>query len=136
MTSPSLAIQGAIVTQLRADVALDGLIADRVYDRIPAGAAFPYVTIGESQEIGNFADCYDGSETFQDVHVWSRSVGMPETKNIASAIRASLHEASLSLDGHTLELIQFRDLRILRDPDGITTHGVLTFRILSQPAES
>lgn len=130
-TDPSLALQGAF---LQAIVAAVPLITGRVYDSPPASASFPYVTIGEIQVNADLADCYGGSESFAEVHVWSRAVGFPEAKRIADQIRGALHDADLALDGHSLELLHFRDARTLRDPDGITNHIAMTFRALTQPA--
>jgi hypothetical protein len=130
-TDPSLAIQGAF---LQAIVTAVPVIGGRVYDTPPASPAFPYVSIGEIQVNADLADCYGGSESFAEVHVWSRAVGFPEAKRIADQIRGALHDADLTLDGHSLELLHFRDGRTLRDPDGLTNHIALTFRALTQPA--
>jgi hypothetical protein len=131
MSDPSLALQAAIVAALAGTTEA----GTNVYDQVPATDAFPRITVGEGQTVGNFADCYDGSEVYLDVHVWSREVGFPEAKRIASAVRSALHDAPLTLTGHTLELLQFRDARYLRDPDGRTSHVAMTFRALTQPAD-
>jgi hypothetical protein len=47
----------------------------------------PHVTIGEGQVLADLADCYNGSECFFDIHVWSRAVGYPEAKRIADLMR-------------------------------------------------
>lgn len=132
MSDPSLALQKAVVAALKAATTEAG---DNVFDSVPEGDPFPRITIGEAQVIGNFAPCYDGSEVFFDVHVWSREVGHPQAKRIASAVRSALHDAPLALDGHMLELLEFRDARYMRDPDGVTSHAALTFRALTQPAD-
>lgn len=136
-TDPSLALQGAFVAAIKALATEAGT---RVYDRVPRtngaiSATFPYVSLGTGSASYNGADCYDGSEVSLAVHVWSRAVGMPECKRIASAIRAGLNNADLTLDGHTLELLELDRADYLNDPDGITSHAVLTFRALTQPAD-
>ena len=136
-TDPSLALQGAIVT------AIKGLATDagiRVYDRVPrtngvVTATFPYVALGPGSSVGNYADCYDGTDSSIAVHVWSRAVGWPEAKRIASDIRAGLNNASLPLVGHTLELLELDRTDYINDPDGLTSHAVLTFRALTQPKD-
>ncbi|MCX5478452.1 DUF3168 domain-containing protein [Kaistia geumhonensis] len=129
--SPSLALQKAIVDALSRGVPEVG---GRVFDVVPPSAAFPYVTIGEGQDLADTADCYDGTESFLDIHVWSRAVGFPEAKRIAGKVRHALHDADLPLDEHVLLLLHFRDQRPLRDPDGVTSHVAMTFRALTQPA--
>lgn len=130
---PSLAIQKAIVAAIQA--ASPAICAGRIYDIVPDDAQFPYLSFGPFQTVGNRADCYDGSETFVEVNVWSRAVGFPEAKGIADRVREELDRAELTLDGHTLELFDFQDARALRDPDGITSRVILNFRALSQPAD-
>lgn len=131
MSDPSAALQKAIVARLKAAATTVG---SRIYDIVPPGATFPYISVGEGQSVGRYADCYDASETFLDLHIWSREPNFGEAKTILAQVRLSLHDAPLTLDGHTLELIEFRDARSLRDPDGLTSHVAATFRALSQPS--
>lgn len=126
MPDPSLALQKAVVTKLR-------LIHDNVFDRVPEDNPFPRITIGEGQVLPDNSDCRRGSEVTLQVDVWSRAVGFPEAKDLASQVRDALDDARLQLDGHLLDLIEFDNSQVLRDPDGITSHIALTFRALTQP---
>lgn len=132
MADPSLALQGAINTRLRAQVPTVG---NRVFDRVPADVAFPYIELGEFQTVDDGAQCHDGQEVFITLHVWSRTVGQVEAKTIAGAVRGALHEVELSLgsDWQFLE-IAHQDTRYLKDPDGLTSHAVLSFRALTAAA--
>jgi hypothetical protein len=103
-----------------------------VFDAPPKNAGFPRITIGEGQIIDDPADCIDGSEVFMDVHVWSRAVGFSECKQIAGEARALLHRVELALDGHNLIALDVQGLLYLRDPDGLTSHGKLTVRALTE----
>lgn len=127
MSDPSLDIQKAIVIALRA------ACGPIVFDRVPVNNPFPRITIGEGQCIADLADCYDGSESFVEIHIWSQQVGFPEAKAISSQVRLALNNQILPLDTHEMELMQFQSSQILRDPDGITNHIAMTFRVLSQP---
>lgn len=128
MGDPSLALQGAINLKLRAEVAA---IGGRVFDEVPANVAFPYVELGEFQTVDDGAQCLDAVEIFATLHVWSRGRGQVEAKQIGGAVRGAIHEAELALgaDWQFLE-IAHQDTRYLKDPDGRTSHGVLTFRAL------
>lgn len=128
MVDPSLALQGAVNRRLRAAVAGIGA---RVFDDVPQDAAFPYVELGEFQTVDDGAQCHDGFELFATLHVWSRRPGQVECKTIGGAVHGALHGAALDLgsDWQFLE-IAHQDTRYLKDPDGVTTHGVLTFRAL------
>lgn len=125
---PSLALQGALVARLKG--ATDA--GNSVYDTVPTSNPFPRITIGEGQTIGDFADCYNGSETFLDVDVWSQAVGFPEAKRIADQVRGLLDD-TMALTGHSLEIFEFQNARYLHDPDGLTKHIAMTFRALTQP---
>jgi putative lipase involved disintegration of autophagic bodies len=130
MRDPSLALQKALVGALTGQTAAGA----NVFDSVPSTDPFPRITVGEGTALGDYADCYDGSETILDVHVWSRQVGFPQAKTIAGQVRDILHDANLILDGHTLGLIEYQGSQNLRDPDGLTSHIAMTFRALTQPS--
>lgn len=132
--SPSLELQGVIVARLKSNAAVTALIAGRVYDAVPDKAKFPYVTLGEGDETGGDADCIDGFEVTFDIDVWSRGVGFPEVKQIADAVRAALRSPELTLQINALAEFRHRQTRIFRDPDGQTSHAVLTYQaFIEQP---
>ncbi len=129
MISPAISLQKAVVSALTSVLG-----SVRVYDRVPAhGDQFPHVVIGEGQALPNLADCMNGREHYLDVHVWSRAVGQGEAKEIAATVEACLHDADLILEGHVLDIITFDGARFLRDPDGLTSHAVVTFHAFTQP---
>lgn len=130
MSDPSLPLQGAYVARLKSQVAA---VASRVYDRPPDNVVFPYLTIGDIQTISDGADCLDATEVYVTLHVWSRLVGQVETRQIAAACRTALHEWLPALAGYRCVEHVHQDTRTLDDPDGITSHGVLTFRALIDP---
>ena len=134
MTDASLALQKAIVTRLKSAASgLPAILAGRVYDAVPADAPCPYVEIADGQTIADDAECLDGVEVFLDLHVWSRAVGAVECRTIAGLVRTALHKASLPLEGWALIDLMHRDTRFLSDPDGVTTHAVVTVRALIDP---
>ncbi len=126
-------IQRALFARLTAYAPLSALVGQRVFDRITPNTASPYLTIFEAQLIEAGDDCTDGDEVSFDVHVWSRAVGSFEAKAIAGHVRKALHGFDLPLgDDHALIDLSFTDARFFRDPDGLTTHGVVSFRALTQ----
>jgi len=132
--SPSLELQGVIVARLKSNAAVTALIAGRVYDAVPDKKTFPYVTLGEGDETGDDADCIDSFEVTFDIDVWSRGVGFPEAKQIADAVRSALKSPELTLQTNALAEFQHRQTRIFRDPDGQTSHAVLTYQaFIEQP---
>lgn len=133
MSDPSLEIQGAIVTALKATGALPPVVGGRVYDAVPAGAAFPYITLGDGQVLPDKADCISGAEVILQIDVWSRSTGYPEVKTIAKAVIAKLDDQPLSVAGQDVLVFEHEATRYLRDPDGLTRHAAITFRSLAFP---
>jgi len=143
MTFPAAPLQKAVYSTLRDDAAVVAALNGeaRIYDRVPpqaspagakSGAAFPYVTIGDDQVVDDSTDCGDAYELFVTVHIWSRDVGKVASKLLASAIRAAL-DVPLAIDGFVVVVHEFNDARFFREPDGLTEHGVLTFRYLVDP---
>jgi len=140
---PSYALQVAIVAKLRADPDVVAIVAASpvagvstpgVWDRVPPNAKRPYIVVGEIQVLADDAEGIVGSESFNTIHVWADDLGMKTAKRLAGVVRKSLHEAELSLTGQRLIEIRFAETRFINDPDGVLTHGIMTFRALSEPS--
>ncbi len=129
MASPELELQSAIVARLKADPAVTALIAGRVYDSVPASAVFPYVSIGPIDSVEDSSDCITGYFVAQQIDCWSRGVGYPECKKVTDAVRAALddRDADLPLSTNAMCFFEHRTTRITRDPDGLTSHGIIGF---------
>lgn len=131
MASPSWELQVAIVTRLKADATLTALIGVRVYDHVPRGADgavtadFPFVGIAGSDELQDDATCQTGYEITMNLDVWSRKPGFVEAKQIAHAVVKSLHNWDAPLPTNRVITLQHRQTRMFRDPDGLTSHGVV-----------
>ena len=134
MTHPSFALQKAVVAALIVDAAVGGLIADRIYDAPPRDAAFPYVTVGQTSLADWSTGSEEGAEHRLVLHAWSRERGKRQCYEIMDAIEATLHDAALVLDGHALVNLRFEFAETRRDPDGITYHGVMRFRAVTEVA--
>jgi Protein of unknown function (DUF3168) len=134
VANPELEIQGAIVQRLKADSAVAALVNGRVYDSVPTNPVFPYVTIGPVDSVADDADCITGLIVAQQVDCWSRAVGYPEAKKIVDAVRAALHdqEAALPLSTNGMAFFECRNSRVVRDPDGLSSHGILSFEAAVQ----
>lgn len=134
MIDASLEIQGAIVARLKAYAPLVAIIGTRVFDNVPRDALgqptaeFPYVSLGPEQTILDGWDCQESSEIVIQIDAWSRKVGFPEVKAIANEVRRALHDYDLPLAENALVSFEFDGRRVLRDPDGKTSHAALTFR--------
>lgn len=130
MSDPSLEILSAVVGALKAEPAVAALVADRVYDRAPQRVMFPFVRVPDIQIINDDAECIDAFEVYIDVHVFSRSYGSVEARQVCSAAHTALHDNQLTLPSYVMVEMRHAVTRVLLDPDGETSHGIITFRAL------
>lgn len=132
--SASWTLQAAIFGTLTGNATLLALLGGaHVYDGAPQSAAFPYVTLGQSNAADWGADGGDGEEHILTLHVWSEAGRRKEALAIMVAIRAVLHDAALALSGHRLVNLrqEFADIR--READGELVHGTLRYRAVTEP---
>lgn len=132
----SYALQIAVFDALSADSELDSLVVG-IYDnqdQIPnpeSDSSFPVLTISTGTINPWDDDLKKGGDSSVEVHTWSRARHALEAKQIMDAVYNVLHRGTLSITGW-----RFVDCDIetqidpQRDPDGITRHGVQTFRIV------
>ncbi|MBW7967578.1 DUF3168 domain-containing protein [Bradyrhizobium sp. BR 10261] len=136
LTDPAADIRSAIVAKLSADPALANLIADRIYDRVPAKPDYPLVTIGNMQVIPESADGIDAAETAVTIHVWDQFKAADKSRQVGGAVVGVLHDEELSTASSGTQSVLLESANYLRDPDGVTNHAVLTFSILTDAAAS
>lgn len=118
---------------LRSERVCDG----RIYDLAPPNAGFPHIEFGDTQTVDDGAECLDSVEVTQTIDIWSRSreaAGRSEAVALCAVVRAILHQADLVPSTWRLVEIRHRDSRVFLDADGLTWHGVVTFRAKLDPA--
>lgn len=130
--SASLALRKAIHARLAADAPLGALVAGAVHDVPPAGAAFPYVTLGEAVVSDWSTATEGGSEQTLTLHVFSRQSGRAEAMALCAAVQEALHEAPLALEGHRLANLRATTADVRREADGRTFHGFVRFRAITE----
>jgi hypothetical protein len=99
-----------------------------VRDDFPENSTYPFVQIGEGRAIEYGTKTSDGSQVALQIDVWSRYRGAKEIKNIMDRVHTLLHNQDLTVTGTNLINLRFEFSDSLRDPDGITRHGVMRFR--------
>ena len=129
MSDHSLALQKTVFDTLDGDSTLQSLVTD-VFDFVPENTAFPYVKIGEETAVDNGTKTLQGNEHTLVIHTFSRYRGSKETKEIMSRIYALLHESSLTITGASLVNLRFEFSDIIKENDGLTTHGLQRFRAM------
>ena len=122
--------QKFIFSVLTSDAELAAIIGDRVYDDVPEGAQFPYVSFGPHDVNEDDAGCIVAGEHSLQLDVWSREVGSVQAKQIVSKIKSILHDNDGEMTVNALASVRVTNRRVFRDPDGNTTHGVLNITAL------
>ncbi len=131
--SAAWALQQAVFAALAASAAVQSLVANRIFDAVPQTAALPYIVLGEAGERSNATATEAGTSHMLSLHIWSRSGGTREIKEIVGAVRLCLDGAALSLSGHTLVDLAFTSADYSRQSDGKTYRAMLRFTALTEP---
>jgi hypothetical protein len=124
---PLKELQGAVYSRLTTYAGVTALVGTRVYDRVPSDAALPYISFGPVTATSDDADCIDGLSISMQIDVWSTEPGYVEAQAIAGAVRAALGGDDLTLVSNALVTIEHRQTRLMRDPDGLTSHAAISF---------
>ncbi len=130
MSIGQFALQSSVYTALNVS-AITSTLSCGVYDEVVEGNSYPFITLGEETAIDYSTNNLVGAETTINVHIWSRYKGSKETKEIMDKIHDLLHDVSLTVTGVNLINLRFEFSDIMRDPDGITRHGVMRFRAIT-----
>jgi len=124
----SWAVQQAIVTALKASVALDALVTG-IFDDAPAGQTYPYVTLGESTDMPDDLLREKGNTSTITIHVWDRTPSYSRIKQIMDAADSALHNAALVVAGVQIVNVRREMAETMKDADGETRRGVMRYRI-------
>lgn len=125
--SISRELQKLIFDTLLADTAVSDLVGGRVYDGAPSDQEYPCITFGPTDSFNDDLQCVDARTETVQLDIWSRDQGrMGPCKDICDAVKNALHLADLALATHALVRIRTDGIRVFRDSDGITAHGIVT----------
>jgi hypothetical protein len=136
--SPAVELQGLIYAVLTGDAAMMALIHD-VYDFVPEprpdlagetdrpwGSMQGYISFGPLDVINDDSECLvSGLYTFQ-LDVWSRQRNSLHCRRIIDRARALFDQQSFDLPTNALVGTTIKHWRQFRDPDGLTTHGIIS----------
>lgn len=133
MSDPSFELQKAVYAALVANTTLTGLLAGGTEGIVDGGSAnYPYVDIGDFEQVDASTKTTVGSEHTLTLHVWSDQDSRKETSDILEQVKASLNRQALSVAGNQLINLIFRSQQIFLDADGTTRHGIIQFRAITQ----
>lgn len=130
MSDAGWELQKAVFAALDGDATLGALISG-VFDHVPPGTEFPYVTVGEVTVRDESTMAKDGQVHTVTVHSWSRGRGRKELKQVMGEVYRILHKGTLAVAGQDVAGMMFEFADTLLDPDGLTYHGVQRFRAVT-----
>lgn len=129
MASRSVELFSALYSTLSTDAPLTALIdIGQVFDYPLTGAQPPYVVIGDETAINDGSDLVDAQEHTITIHVWSEQQSTLEAKRIIQAVRNALHMQRPTMSAGRIVNLRNEHQEIMRDPDGVSIHGVMRFR--------
>ena len=112
--------------------ALSPLVAPiLVYDQVaPAGAALPYVVIGDQTSDDAGDKSQDAEAVTLTLHVFSRSSSRREVKELAAKVKRSLHNRVLTPAGFDPITLSWESTTDFLEEETMTKHGVIRFGAL------
>lgn len=132
MASPSQDLQAALFAALSGAASITTHVGSRIFDGVPPkDAAYPRITFGPADYVPEQLDgCRAQIEAVQ-IDIWSRVSGeLYEAKGIVDAVRRLLNGATLSLASHAAASCEVTLVRVFRDADELTAHGVVQVEVM------
>lgn len=123
----SAALAAAVISALRADATIASLVGASVVDVPSARDEKPYISLGPAQFEPLRRDGFTARRDVLQIDIWCEDgLRRQPCKEITDAVVAALDGAALDLaHPHDLARCDVVLVRIIDDPDGITTHGIV-----------
>lgn len=127
---PMALVQQAIYSVLTGDATLMGLVTG-VFDFVPEGTAYAYVTLGEVITTPENRHRGFGRSVVETLHIWTRERGFAGALAIEDRITQLLDHQPLTLTGHHTVSVRYEFSQTLIDPEppGDIRHIPLRFRV-------
>lgn len=133
--SVELAVQIALRARFITTSAVTALVpAASILDRNERPVPDPSIILGEDQTVDEGQSLHrDRYRVYSTIHLWKKEPSLAGVKAIAWAIREAVRPGRLELGtGFHCADCFVASHRFLRDPDGVTSHGVVTIETLVQ----
>lgn len=131
MVATALDLQKAVHAVLAADPALTAALGGaRVFDHVPADAAFPYLLFGQVSARDWSSDGEAGAELTFTLDAWSKARGKAETLALMELTRKALDDAPPAPAGRKLVLLRLERAEAAFDADLSLYRGTMRFRAL------
>ena len=121
-------LRTALYNKLTGSAPLMSLITG-VFDEVPDGQPYPYVTINSITETADDAHDHQGLWCTVQINVWTRAPGFKQAAEIFAAVDAVLDRQPLAVAGYTDVSIRCDQHMELRDPDPDIRHINAQYRV-------
>lgn len=128
-----LAVQKAIRNRLVTTTAVTSIVpSSSILDRNQRPAPSPSIILGETQVVDAGSSMKrEHHLVFHTIHIWQREASLQGVKEISATVGNALRAGRLSLDtGYHCADLKVASIRALRDPDGETSHCIITVEVL------
>ena len=134
MTSPLLALRGAILARVQADAALAALMGGtvRFYDEPPRAAEPVYAVFGEASARDWSTDLDGGHEHAAAITVYASPGSVRDALLAAERIAALIDDAPLALAGHRLVNLRVTAIETGRDTESQLSLVTLRLRAVTE----
>ena len=136
--STQVEITKALINILRNDAPLTALLstyagASGVFYHVPQNFnAYPYVVVYDIDLSNDDNDATLAFDGVINIHTWTDDRNISTVGNIMQAVYNALNRIDFAMNGYSLIDLTQENETVLRDPDGITLHGVQRLRIILQ----
>jgi hypothetical protein len=128
---PRWALRQSLLSVYRADVPLQALIAQRVYDEVREDPTFPFVVLDTmAMSLSEFlSKSVNSSDVLVSVYAWSTYQGYKEVEQILGAVYDATHQVLHTVAGFDTILCRFENSEEGRVDGSPTRWGVSRFRL-------
>jgi hypothetical protein len=130
--SPGRELQRALYEALTDDAYLMTLIAgvyDFVPEKDPFGSVQGYVSFGPLDVVNDNSECIEAGLYTWQLDVWSRQRNSMHCRDVVDQIRRILDGSNFDLPDNAAAGTTIEAWRFMRDPDGLTTHGIVSVQL-------
>lgn len=128
--SAELELQKGLLLVLGATIPNAFGVPAPVFDDVAQDTPAPYVTVPDATLSDYSGDGFTGFNVLVTIHTWSDYRGSAEVKGLQGKIYDLLNRAELVVTGFNVLGCDSINGNVLRDPNGVTRHGVQQFRVL------
>jgi hypothetical protein len=134
MPHPIVALQGALVTALRADAIVNSLIGSAAFDAPPRGQAAPYVVIVRHDLVPRDGDAPPANEHRVMLHIWHPESSRKAVLAIADAAATVLLGGGLAPAGLAVTFVSLDRTETTIDLSTGAARAVLALRFFTEAA--